>query len=48
MKPRMRQVVTGLHECSDGTSTGYGVTRFQAWMSWLRMSLSRYDFEGIA
>jgi hypothetical protein len=34
--------------CCAGGNMGRGATPFQAWMSWLTIGLSRYDFEGTA
>lgn len=44
MKPRLRKI-DGLWECRTADSTGRGDTPFAAWMSWLTIGLSRYDFE---
>lgn len=45
MKPRLRRC-DGQWECCAGDSTGRGDTPFAAWMSWLTIGMSRYDFEG--
>lgn len=47
MKPRIRRR-DGQWECYSIAGSGRGDTPFQAWMSWLKLSLSRYDFESTA
>ena len=51
MKPRLRYR-WGFWHCftaqGDTTLWGRGATPFQAWMNWLKLSLSRYDFESQA
>jgi hypothetical protein len=44
MKPRL-YFLNGQWSCACTTWCGRGDSPFQAWMSWLKLSLSRYDFE---
>jgi hypothetical protein len=47
MKPRIRRW-NGRWECFGAGGSALGDTPFHAWMSWLKLSLSRYEVEGRA
>jgi hypothetical protein len=44
MKPRLFRA-NGESWCCGLGFMGRGETHFQAWMNWLKLSLSQYDFE---